>query len=85
MTSYDVVTQTKSVIENVKTILEESGSSLEKVVDVQVFLTNMKSDFKKQVELLLDILDLVVPAEKFALKGGTAINLFVQDVDLIEK
>ncbi|MCB0422762.1 MAG: hypothetical protein KDD61_17310 [Bdellovibrionales bacterium] len=43
--SYDVVTQTKSVIENVKTILESAGSSLEKVVDVQVFLTNMKADF----------------------------------------
>lgn len=45
ITSYDVETQTRSVIQNVKTILEASGSSLEKVVDVQVFLTNMKKDF----------------------------------------
>lgn len=45
--SYDIVTQTHSVIENVKTILEESGSSFDKIVDVQVFLTNMKDDFKK--------------------------------------
>lgn len=43
--SYDVETQTRSVIENVKTILEASGSSLDKVIDVQVFLTNMKKDF----------------------------------------
>jgi 2-aminomuconate deaminase len=43
--SYDVEVQTRSVIENVKTILEASGSSLDKVVDVQVFLTNMKKDF----------------------------------------
>lgn len=42
---YDVEIQTRSVINNVKTILEASGSSLEKVVDVQVFLTNMKKDF----------------------------------------
>jgi len=37
--------QTRSVIENVKTILESAGSSLEKVIDVQVFLTDMKADF----------------------------------------
>ena len=44
--NYDVVTQTESVIENVKIILEASGLSLMNVVDVQVFLTNMKKDFK---------------------------------------
>lgn len=43
--SYDVETQTRSVIENVKTILESAGSSLDKVIDVQVYLTNMKADF----------------------------------------
>jgi len=43
--SYDVAAQTESVIENVKIILEDSGSSLENVVDIQVFLTNMKKDF----------------------------------------
>jgi 2-aminomuconate deaminase len=45
--SYDIEAQTESVIENVRLILEASGSSLEKVVDVQVFLTDMKRDFKK--------------------------------------
>lgn len=45
ITSYDVEVQTRAVIENVKTILAASGSSLDKVVDVQVFLTNMKKDF----------------------------------------
>ncbi|MGZ3696254.1 MAG: RidA family protein [Bdellovibrionota bacterium] len=43
--AYDVETQTRSVINNVKMILEASGSSLEKIVDIQVFLTNMKADF----------------------------------------
>lgn len=42
---YDIEVQTESVIENIRMILEASGSSLEKVVDVQVFLTDMKSDF----------------------------------------
>lgn len=46
VTSYDIVAQTKSTIENIRTVLEEMGASLEDVVDVQVFLTNMKGDFK---------------------------------------
>lgn len=43
--SYDVEVQTRSVIENVKSILEAAGSSLDKVIDIQVYLTNMKKDF----------------------------------------
>lgn len=49
--SYDIVAQTESVIENIRIILEDSGSSFEKIVDVQVFLTNMKDDFKKYNEV----------------------------------
>jgi len=37
--------QTRACIENVKAVLEDSGSSLEKVVDVTVFLTNIDRDF----------------------------------------
>jgi 2-aminophenol/2-amino-5-chlorophenol 1,6-dioxygenase alpha subunit len=39
--------QTRSCIENIKTILEEGGSSLEKVLDVTVYLTDMKRDFDR--------------------------------------
>ena len=42
---YDIEAQCRSVFENVKIILEESDSSWEKLVDVTVFLTNMKDDF----------------------------------------
>ncbi len=42
---HDIELQTRSVIANVKRILEDSGSSLEKVIDIQVFLTHMKRDF----------------------------------------
>jgi len=45
--SYDIEIQTHSVIENIKTVLEDSGLSLNDLVDVQVFLTNMKEDFSK--------------------------------------
>ncbi len=44
--SYDIETQCHAVFNNVKLVLEESGSSWDKMVDVLVFLTNMKDDFK---------------------------------------
>lgn len=44
--AYDVAVQTESVIENIRIILEDAGSSFDKILDVQVFLTNMKKDFK---------------------------------------
>jgi reactive intermediate/imine deaminase len=37
--------QTRACIENVKAILEDAGSSLARVVDVTVFLTNIERDF----------------------------------------
>jgi 2-aminomuconate deaminase len=43
--SYDIETQCRSVFKNVRYILEDAGSSWEKIVDVTVFLTNMKDDF----------------------------------------
>lgn len=43
---YDIEKQVHSVFQNIKWILEESGSCLEKVIDVTVFLTNMKDDFR---------------------------------------
>lgn len=43
--SYDIETQCRSVFQNVKWILEESGSGWNKLVDVTVYLTNMKADF----------------------------------------
>ena len=45
--NYDIALQCHAVFENVKLILEASGSSWEKLVDVTVFLTNMKKDFTK--------------------------------------
>jgi 2-aminomuconate deaminase len=44
--SYDIAAQCHSVFKNVRTILEDAGSSWDKLVDVTVFLTNMKKDFQ---------------------------------------
>jgi 2-aminomuconate deaminase len=43
--SYDIELQCHSVFQNVRFILEASGSGWEDLVDVTVFLTNMKKDF----------------------------------------
>jgi 2-aminomuconate deaminase len=42
---YDIEAECHAVFANVKSVLEASGSSWEKIVDVTVFLTNMKKDF----------------------------------------
>ncbi|MFZ9719306.1 MAG: RidA family protein [Chitinophagaceae bacterium] len=44
--SYDIETQCRSVFQNVRWILEDAGSKWENIIDVTVFLTNMKDDFK---------------------------------------
>jgi reactive intermediate/imine deaminase len=44
--SYNIEEQCHSVFKNIKYILEDAGSSWDKLVDVTVFLTNMKSDFE---------------------------------------
>jgi 2-aminomuconate deaminase len=43
--NYDIAKQCHSVFQNIRYILEDSGSSWNNIVDVTVFLTNMKDDF----------------------------------------
>jgi 2-aminomuconate deaminase len=43
--AYDIDTQCRAVFENVRLVLEDAGSSWDNIVDVTVFLTNMKADF----------------------------------------
>jgi 2-aminomuconate deaminase len=43
--SYDIETQCRAVFENVRLVLEDAGSGWSDIVDVTVFLTNMKNDF----------------------------------------
>ena len=42
---YDIEKQCHSVFKNISYILEDAGSSWDKIIDVTVFLTNMKDDF----------------------------------------
>lgn len=43
--AYDIEAQCRSVFQNVRFILEEAGSSWDRLVDVTVYLTDMKADF----------------------------------------
>jgi len=43
--AYDFESQCRQVFENVRMVLEDAGSSWENIVDVTVYLTNMKADF----------------------------------------
>jgi len=44
--SYDFEKQCRAVFDNVRIVLEDSGSGWDRIVDVTVFLTNMKADFQ---------------------------------------
>lgn len=44
--SYDIEAQCHSVFKNVRLVLEDAGLTWDHLVDVTVFLTNMKADFK---------------------------------------
>ena len=43
--TYDIEAQCRAVFENVRLVLEDAGAGWSNIVDVTVFLTNMKSDF----------------------------------------
>jgi 2-aminomuconate deaminase len=77
--SYDIEAQCKSVFDNVRMILEDCGSSWDKLVDVQVFLTNMKDDFavfnKMYAEYFKDIQPCRTTVEVNALPTPIAIEL----------
>ena len=45
--SYDIEQQCHAVFGNVRTVLEDAGATFNDIVDVTVFLTDMKSDFAK--------------------------------------
>lgn len=79
--SYDIEVQCRSVFENVRIILEDAGSAWENMVDVTVFLTNMKADFAAFNRLYAEYFDDVQPCrttvEVNALPTPIAIELKV--------
>ena len=67
--NFDFEAQCHSVFQNVKTILEDSGSSWENLVDITVFLVDMKRE-EKYGKLLFGLdLDLVMTNYKTQIIG----------------
>src|SRR5437868_14600701 len=58
--SYDIEKQCRAVFENVRPVLEDADASWNNIVDVTVFLTDMKKDFPTYNKLY---------AEHFAVDG----------------
>lgn len=54
ISSYDIEKQCHSVFSNVKAVLEDSGSNWNNLIDVTVFLTNMKDDFDTYNKIYAD-------------------------------
>ena len=52
--SHDIVAQCHSVFNNIRIILEESVSNWDNLVDVTVFLTDMRRDFDKYNRIYAD-------------------------------
>jgi 2-aminomuconate deaminase len=51
---YDIAAQCHSVFRNVRVVLEDAGSTWEDIVDVTVFLTNIRDDFATYNQVYAD-------------------------------
>ena len=78
---YDVAAQTRQCIQNIQTILQESGATLDDVFDVSAFLIDMKRDFASFNEVYNHYFAKIQPArttvEVRALPGPIAVELKV--------
>lgn len=77
--SYDIEAQCRSVFDNVRAVLEDAGARFEDLVDVTVFLTDMKRDFAAYNRLYAEYFALARPCrttvEVSALPTPIAIEL----------
>ncbi|MCS6819267.1 MAG: RidA family protein [Chitinophagales bacterium] len=78
---FDFEAQVHSVFGNVRTALEQAGSRWENIVDVTVFLVNMKRDFhtfnRLYAEYFKDVMPCRTTVEVSALPSAIAIELKV--------
>ncbi len=59
---YDIAAQCRSVFHNIRVILEDAGSRFENIVDVQVFLTDIRRDFAAYNMVYEEYLGAIRPA-----------------------
>jgi 2-aminomuconate deaminase len=58
---HDIVAECHQVFANVKDVLEAAGSDWSKIIDVTVFLTDMKNDFEKFNKVYKEYFEEVLP------------------------
>lgn len=77
---YDIRAETRQTLENIKRVLESAGSSLDRVVDVSVFLTDME-DFSAMNEVYVEYFGELQPTRTTiavsALPGPIAVEIKV--------
>lgn len=54
---YDITAQCRSVMRNIEIILEEAGARLDDLIDITVYLTNMKQDFQSFNQVYAEYFD----------------------------
>ncbi|MEZ4422314.1 MAG: Rid family hydrolase [Gemmatimonadota bacterium] len=59
---WDIQVEARAVFDNLRVILEDAGSSLERIVDVTVFLTDIGRDFQAFNQVYGEILGHVQPS-----------------------
>ena len=62
VTSHDIKLQFHATIKNLESILLDSNSSLENVIDITVFLTDIKRDFQKFNTAYGEVFQKILPA-----------------------
>lgn len=77
-----VAEQTRHILNNIKNILEEAGSSMENVLKVGVYISNM-DDKKEMDEVYKEFFDFEIPPARIAMAvKGLDANLDVE-IDVI--
>lgn len=77
--SHDIVMQTRATLENIEAVLNTAGGSLKNVVDVVVYLTDIKNDHKKFCGVFNEVFAGIDPARTIMevgfLDGKAAIQI----------
>jgi 2-aminomuconate deaminase len=76
--AHDIRVQTRAAIDNVGRILEEAGSSLDRVVDVTVFLVDMARDFAAYNEVWAERFGAIQPARTTVQVGALPTPIAVE-------
>lgn len=76
--SYDIVKQCHSVIANIKTILNSCGANWNDLVDITVFLTDMKTDFVSYNKIYAEYFDQCRPCRTTVEVGALPTDIAVE-------